>query len=260
MFPGGFRESGVPLRVASVKGSTYRPAQRGVFMTLVAAISVSDAIVVASDRVHLVPDGQGGHCRFDITQKVVPLGKCVVGFSGDDSVLGFIDALQQRGVGNENTEIDGVRDAVLGVCGDFHRKFRVPAEGGSAALLLAGFRGSEPRIYVMSSSDHFQVAYPQEPFGFVGVVAHAVAITKKLAPWIKGLDLEQAKRLACYLVTESGRSVLEIGDDVDVAIGRPKDGFQFLLEPERLALNNRAKGIGEEMLELLRKRIFDGER
>jgi 20S proteasome alpha/beta subunit len=212
-------------------------------VTLLAALSGIDGLVVASDSRGTFGDPRGVTAQNDSQKKLYVTSKYSAILTAGAGELGaqlmgeVADVIKQtEGV----TKImDAARTHIRAKYADWFNKFvvqplpNVPAAvRPDLALLVAGYEvdaGGNPveqRVFQLISQFDFAPMLHNYGFALQGVAQYALYLLNRL--YRRDASVEQLKALAAYVITETASQDGKVGGRVQMAMITPKDGCREL--------------------------------
>ncbi len=203
-------------------------------MTLTVALTARDGIVMATDSRGTVGDPRGLTAISDDAVKLFGLGACGLTTAGASELgAALLDELQKAGLG-QFPDIDLAAAQIRPKCAALYQEWfgQIPPKERPAVMFtLAGYRSPRsaaprPLTYMLVSPNNFAPMLFESKPCLAGVPQYAVYLVHRY--YDATIDLERAKSLAEYLITETASQDPKVGGPVQMATITPSSGFSSL--------------------------------
>lgn len=238
-------------------------------MTLIAALQGQDGLVLASDSRATIGDPRGLTAIRDVHKKIFKLTKYSgIAISGASELANtLLDELKKIISESGIENIDDVMNKIYEFSKNKYTKWfgarpwvtpgPVLDQRPSLIFILAGYNGIsenkfQPCIYLINSALEFAPQRCTSGHMLAGIPQYATYLINRLYnPQMKIAHLQD---LATYLISETATQDPKVGGPINIAIIRPKDGYEDLDQEVIAQIINK----NEEQNRKIREFFFGG--
>ncbi|MCL4296137.1 MAG: hypothetical protein KJ077_10435 [Anaerolineae bacterium] len=202
-------------------------------MTLLVALKGIDGLVLAADSRSTIGDPRSLTAMNDGVVKIFQLGeRCGIGISGAAELASkLVDELKIELESKKATEVDSIlvhtRTLIRSRYDDWFPKFNIN-ERPNINFIMVGLQPNndntfKARTYLLSSSTDFAPQLAVDGCMMAGVPQYAIYLKHRF--YDSGMNVEQAARLAVYLISETATQDPKVGGPIRIAQITEKDGY-----------------------------------